>query len=195
MKASFWHRLIAYIIDIIIVSLLASIICSALPEKKSLSQLELNSLVNQLLNGEITPVEYIDSYKDIFYNNSKDNTIETAINLILIIGYFVVFQYMNNGQTLGKRLLKLRVIDKDTNKPPTVLKGLFRTIIIFNVTSGFIGAILINYLSKSAYIPLYLTIIEIENIIAITCILMIVFRKDGRGLHDLILNTKVIEER
>ena len=195
MKVSFWRRLAAYIIDIVFVSLLVTIICSALPEKKSLSKLELNSLETQLINGEIAPTEYIDLYKDLLYENSKVNILEISINLILIIGYFVVFQYMNKGQTLGKKLLKLRVVDKDSNQPITVLKGLFRTIIYLNIISAFVSTILINYLSKATYISIYLTLIEIENALGLLCITFIIFRKDGRGLHDLIVNTKVIEER
>ena len=195
MKASFWHRLFAYIIDIILVGLLISIICSALPKKSSLSNMELNSLRNQLIKGEITAEKYIEEYKEILYNNNKDNVIETAISLLLTIGYFVVFQYTNNGQTIGKRLLKIRVVDNSNDKSPTIIKGLVRSVIIFNIMSSFLSSILIKYMSKSIYISSYITITEIEYLLVTISILFIIFRKDHRGIHDIITNTKVIEER
>lgn len=195
MKASFWRRLLAYIIDIILVGLLISIICSALPKKSSLSNMELNSLENGLIKGEITAEKYIEEYKDILYNNHKENTIETTISLLLTIGYFVVFQYTNKGQTIGKRLFKIRVVDNSNDKYPTILKGMIRTIIVFNILSSFISSILINYMSKSIYISSYVTITEIEYLLITISLLFIIFRKDSRGIHDLISNTKVIEER
>ena len=195
MKTSFWHRLLAYIIDIILVGLTASVICSALPKNNSAYESELTSLQNELINGEITADKYIEEYKDVLYNNNKDNKVETAVSFLLTIGYFVVFQYMNNGQTLGKKMLKIRVVDNNTNKSPTVLKGLVRTVIVFNIVSSFASLVLINYLSKSAYISTYITISEIEYLLITMSIIFIIFRKDGRGIHDLISNTKVIEER
>ncbi len=195
MKASFWYRLLAYIIDIIIVGLTVSVICTALPKKSSLSNMELNTLENQLIKGEITAEKYIEEYKVILYNNNKDSIIETTIGLLLTVGYFIVFQYMNKGQTIGKRLLKIRVVDNDTGKPPTITKGFIRTIIVFNIISSFVSSILINYLSKSTYISSYIIITEIEYLLVTISILFIIFRKDGRGIHDLISNTKVIEER
>ena len=195
MKASFWHRVLAYIIDIILVGLLISILCSALPKKNSVSEAELNSLENQLIKGEITAEKYIEEYKEILYNHNIENTIETTISLLLTIGYFVVFQYMNNGQTIGKRLLKIRVVDNSNDKSPTIIKGLVRSVIIFNITSSFLSSILIKYMSKSSYISSYITITEIEYLIVTISLLLIIFRKDHRGIHDLIANTKVIEER
>ena len=195
MKAPLWRRLFAYIIDIILVSLLVSVICSALPKSKSLYNEELNSLQNQLINGDISAQKYIEEYKVILYNNNKDNIVETTVSLLLIIGYFVVFQYMNNGQTIGKRLFKIRVVDNVTDKSPTIIKGFARTIIVFNIISGFLSSILINYMSKSTYISSYITISEIEYLLEIVSFIYMIFRKDGRGIHDLISNTKVIEER
>ena len=43
---------------------------------------------------------------------------------------------MNKGQSIGKKLLKLQVVDKDTEKPISILKGLLRSFIILSILSG-----------------------------------------------------------
>ena len=42
---------------------------------------------------------------------------------------------------------------------------------------------------------LYLTTNELETIFVIVTLFLILYRKDGRGLHDMIANTMVITEK
>ena len=194
MKASFWKRLAAYIIDIMIVSIIVTIVCLAIPKKESKVEEKLDELSNQLVAGEITSIEYIEKYENLLYEDQKNNIIENTVNIVLILAYFVVFQYMNKGQTLGKKLLHIKVVDKNNNSPVKIYKGLLRSLFILNIISGLIAVILINFTGKNTYMNIYMTITEIEALLIFVSAIFILYRKDGRGLHDLIANTMVIEE-
>lgn len=102
MKAPFFKRLLAYIIDILIISILTTIICSAIPSKNEKIEKELNELSVELMEKKITTNEYIDKYKDLMYENNKNEKVSTGVAVVLTLAYFVIFQYMNKGQTLGK---------------------------------------------------------------------------------------------
>jgi uncharacterized RDD family membrane protein YckC len=57
---------------------------------------------------------------------------------LLFAGYFVVFEWLWNGQTPGKRLLKLRVLRED-GRPITLWESLARNLLrIFDAVPGFV---------------------------------------------------------
>ena len=194
MKATFLDHFGAYFIDIIIISIIASLICLGLPETDKEIEKKITELNNQYIAKEINQNKYLSEYSNLLYANQKDRVLETGINLAITIAYFVIFQYMNKGQTIGKKLLKIKVVDKDTKKPATIVKCLLRSIITLGIASSALNIILINTLSKKSYMYSYLTISIVESIFIFITIIFILYRKDGRGLHDLIANTTVIKE-
>ena len=193
MTVSFIDRFGAYIIDTIVLSILVSLICFNIKSNDSEIEKRLTDLSKQYTTGEITTKEFYAGYNDILYENQKNNMVSTGVSLILTVGYFIVFQFMNKGQTLGKKLLHLRVVDKDTEKPPTIIKFLIRSLIVLGILSTTINLLVISIFSKKTYIPCYYTVSIIEIIFIIVSIALIIF-KDGRGLHDKMANTKVIKE-
>lgn len=195
MKATFYERLASYIIDFLIVSSLLSIICYKLPDNSSTYIEEINTIYESYTNNEITPTDFADKYLDIVYNEEKKDILTPTISVILTIGYFIVFQYLNNGQTLGKKILKIQVVDKNTNKPPSILKGTIRTIFILNIASNIITIILRTCANKNTYL-ITSTILSIFNwIFLVITIVLMISKSSCRGLHDLMANTIVIKER
>ena len=59
---------------------------------------------------------YYDKYSKLLYNYQKENVLQSGISAALTIAYYVVFQYMNKGQTIGKKLFKIRVKQDDEEK-------------------------------------------------------------------------------
>lgn len=195
MKATFYERLASYIIDFLIVSSLLSIICYKLPDNSSDYIEEINTIYESYTNNEITTTEFTDKYLDIVYNEEKKDILTPTVSVILTIGYFIVFQYLNNGQTLGKKILKIQVVDKNTNKPPSILKGTIRTIFILNIASNIITIILRTSVDKNTYL-ITSNILSIFNwIFLIITIVLMISKSSCRGLHDLMANTIVIKER
>lgn len=195
MKATFYERLASYIIDFLIVSSLLSIICYKLPDNSNAYIEEINTIYESYTNNEITPTDFADKYLDIVYNEEKKDILTPTISVILTIGYFIVFQYLNNGQTLGKKILKIQVVDKNTNTPPSILKGTIRTIFILNIASNIITIILRTCANKNTYL-ITSTILSIFNwIFLVITIVLMISKSSCRGLHDLMANTIVIKER
>jgi uncharacterized RDD family membrane protein YckC len=77
--------------------------------------------------------------EDIFQNMSKWTlAILILIVFLLFSGYFIFFEWLWNGQTPGKRLLKLRVIRED-GRPITLWEALARNLLrIFDAIPGFV---------------------------------------------------------
>lgn len=194
MKAKFFDRLTAYIIDVIIISLITSIIFTSIPTNNKELEKQLSSLQDEVLSNNITYEEFVDEYQDLYYKNKKDTMTQSAITLTITIAYFVIFQYMNKGQTIGKKILHLRVVDNNTEKPLSIFKGLIRSLLIWNILSGTLGIVLIYILNKESYITSYLIISSIESIFIFITAMFTLYRKDNRGLHDIIINSKVIKE-
>lgn len=194
MKAKFFDRLTAYIIDVIIISLITSIIFTSIPTNNKELEKQLSSLQDEVLSNNITYEEFVDEYQDLYYKNKKDTMTQSAITLTITIAYFVIFQYMNKGQTIGKKILHLRVVDNNTEKPLSIFKGLIRSLLIWNILSGTLGIVLIYILNKESYITSYLIISSLESIFIFITAMFTLYRKDNRGLHDIIINSKVIRE-
>jgi len=194
MKATFFERLGSYLLDTIVVSLIFSVICLGLGDNTSTEEKLLEELDNQLLASEITPEEYLDEYTEILYDVQKDTVLQSGISVALTIAYFVIFQYMNQGQTIGKKLLKLRVVDKDSKKPISILKGLLRSFIVLSILSGTLCILFLYILNRDSYFVSYTILLSLEAIFTLVTIMLVLYKKDGRGLHDMMANTIVIKE-
>ena len=117
----------------------------------------------------------------------------TTITVSLSIAYFIVFQYLNKGQTIGKKLLGLKVVEEGNN--PSLKSMILRTIIIDSIFSGIVGIILLYVLNKNIYYTGYYILSFFELAFVFISALLILYRKDKKGLHDLIAHTEVIDER
>ena len=126
MKATFFERLGAYLIDMLIVSFIFSLICLGFGNSTSNTEKLISELENKLMENEITEKAFLEEYQNLLYDYQKENVLQSGISVALTLAYYVVFQYMNKGQTIGKKLLNIKVVDKDTKKPISILKGLLR---------------------------------------------------------------------
>ncbi|MDQ3713921.1 MAG: RDD family protein [Acidobacteriota bacterium] len=75
-----------------------------------------------------------------FFQEMPKWTIAVLIIVLFLIfsGYFILFEWLWNGQTPGKRLLKLRVIRED-GRPITLWEALARNLLrIFDAVPGFV---------------------------------------------------------
>ena len=194
MKATFLERVGAYFIDMLIVSFIFSLICLGFGNNISNSEFLMEKLDTQLIEGTITTEEYLEEYKDVLYDYQKETILQSGISVALTIAYYVIFQYMNKGQTLGKKILKIKVVDKNTEKPITLLKCLLRTFIVYSILSGTISILLLYIINKQYYFIAYTTLLLLEAIFTLITVMFVLYKKDGRGLHDIMANTVVIKE-
>lgn len=194
MKASFIKRTLAYFLDIMFVTVVAGLIATGFTSSKyedAYKQYE--ELTNKYINQEITTEEYVEQYGPIVYDMEKSSMPVSIVTVGLSIAYFVVFQYLNKGQTIAKKLLKLRVVEN--GKAPSLKSTIIRTSLIDSILTGVLGLLLLTVLNKNNYFVGKEIIYWSEVIFVFITAMFILYRKDKRGLHDIIAHTEVIDER
>lgn len=192
-KAFFFPRLISYIIDIIIISIAVSLISSIIPRDNNYDKYleEFHSIQTNYMEKEITAEEYINRVSDVTYDLDHSSVPTTIIQIVFIIGYFVVLPYYNKGQTLGKKLMHIKIISNDGNEL-TLNNYLYRTIIINSLLADIIILGMVLFINRDLYYFSSFIVQGIQVVIVIVSVFMILFKKDGRGLHDRLAHTKVI---
>lgn len=194
-KPYFFPRLVAYIIDIMLVSIVCTGILMIIPENKNYDKYmkEYEQIQTEFIEEKIDSDEYFNKSIDVVYDIDYSNVLPMIIEVVLIILYFIVFQFYNKGQTFGKKLMKLRVVSTKGDKL-TLNQVAYRALIINSILINILILGSLLFLGRNYYYYASLVLQVIGSIIIVVTLMMIFFRKDGRGLHDVIAGTKVIQE-
>lgn len=194
MKASFIKRLIAYIIDIIIFSLIFEIFTMIIPDNNNIAVLnqQLSNLSESVLNEQLSLSAYFYQYSSIVHSIDKELFLSNLFNFILMIGYFVMLPFYYNGQTLGKKLLKIKIIKEQDDLSINDL--LLRNCVINGLLYSLICFALVFLASDLTYLIIISILGFIQILLVIISVFMILYRKDKKGLHDLWCKTSVVEE-
>ena len=193
MKPVSYKRILAYLIDIFIVICIATILTMFIPvsEEYTNQMNELNAVLEDYSSGDISETEYLEKFNDISYIVNKESVQVSIVSVVLSTIYFVVLAYYMNGQTFGKKIMKIQVVSANSKKL-TMNNYLIRSLIVDSILMNAISIIAILFLEKSSYLKVYDVTSTIFGAIYVVIFAMILFRQDGRGLHDLLANTKVI---
>ena len=188
-----YKRILAYLIDIFIVICIATILTMFIPvsEEYTNQMNELNAVLEDYSSGDISETEYLEKFNDISYIVNKESVQVSIVSVVLSTIYFVVLAYYMNGQTFGKKIMKIQVVSANSKKL-TMNNYLIRSLIVDSILMNAISIIAILFLEKSSYLKVYDVTSTIFGAIYVVIFAMILFRQDGRGLHDLLANTKVI---
>ena len=187
-------RILAYLIDVVIVLLSSSMLSSISylnPQLETYNKYydEYSEKTKDYLDKKTTDDEYLQITNDYSYKLERNSVYSSVISVVTILLYFGVFQKYNNGQTLGKKLLNIRVKGN-----LNVFKYLLRTAIIYNVFINVAKIILIVALDQNQYLNANKYLYILALVVEVTTIVMIMLRKDHKGLHDLIVGSEVVEE-
>lgn len=193
MKPFSYKRIIAYVIDIMIVTVISTLLTSFLPENKEYDKQieEYMSLLNEFTNEDVEQNEFMNKTNDIIYDMNINSVTITIVTTVLTISYFVVFTYFMDGQTLGKKLMHLKIVSANKKKL-TMNNYLIRGLIINTILMNVLGIIFILLLNKQTYLKVNDIITYLFGLVYIVTFGMILFREDKRGLHDYLSGTKVI---
>lgn len=195
-NGNFFKRVFAFVLDFLIVSIILLILTKFLPEniqyEESLKKISDAQI--KYINKEIEREEFDNIYNEENYKINKSNYSRLIIEVGVIILYYVVLTYLWNGLTLGKKMMKIRIIDKDS-KSLSINRLFIRCLYIDFGLQKTILLVLIFILSKEKYITYSSTIDSVFSFLYLASITIMLFREDGRGLHDILCNTKVISEK
>lgn len=193
MKANSYKRVLAYLVDVMIISFVSVLLTYFVPTSENYNKLnkEFETLTIDYRNQEVTMEEYLEKGTDINYQLNKEGVPQTIVSTVLSIIYFVVLTYFMNGETLGKKLMKIK-ITSNNDKKLTMNNYLIRALVIDSVLMNIITIITILLFSKDIYLTSYNIISYVFSFVYIVSLAMILFSKNGRGLQDILANTKVI---
>ena len=191
-------RIGAYLIDFIVITLISMILTKmSFINPKYDEYVEVTNKYNEILSDyyekEIDIDELNEEVNEISYEMNKSGYVYLIGDIVVIILYFGVFNYVYKGQTLGKKLMNLQIIS-NKDKPLRISNYIIRCIILNGIIMDIITLIAICF-SKSTYYDVYRIGSNINMMFQIIIFLSIMFSVSGRGLHDIIAGTKVINTK
>ena len=193
-------RVMAYIIDVLIFSIVLtpiinwSVINPYIDEYTE-NYSEYTELIEQANAGEIDTEtdEYKDKIVDLNYNINKYKVISSSISVVGFLLYFAVLQWALKGQTIGKKIMKIRVVANNEDKKLNVGNYILRSLILNNIIFSIILIIGVYIFKAPGYYTLSMVVSYLQLLVMSLIMLMVVLRKDYRGLHDFVAGTKVID--
>lgn len=197
-------RLSAYLLDTLLVYLLISLIISIrfinpTYEKYINSYKNYEKVLEKYYNEEISSEELINQNKDNLYYITKYSISTNIVVIVVLIGYNVFFQKYNNNQTLGKKIMKIKVTSTN-DKEISLLRYFIRLLPMYLILVGNILQVLLNTIivfitNKNNYIYINSIISYIFLGIAIITFVMISIGKDKKGIHDYLAKTIVVNDK
>ena len=162
--------------------------------KDSLTEEEYNSkcmvIVNKYNDNKMSEEYVLDELNHLYYMTEKNSTVLYGISILACLLYFVVFQGFTYGQSLGKKIMRLKIVSKDGSKV-TYKQLFFRTLFLYSIIN-YLGLVIFRFvLSENLYISVGQCLSVINTILLSVIGFMIVFNS-RRGLHDIVCKTKVI---
>ena len=204
-----YRRISAFLIDIFLVTFISTIFSSisyvnpfignykvAYDEYREIYKSESESMLTNPTIKNV--VDYSNKMSKQIYKIDYSMLFNNIYYLVFSFLYFVLFAYFTNGQTLGKKLFKLRVVRQDGEKVKlsnlmlrTFLSGssIFMGVNIIVV----IQLLLLMIPQNQVYFYAILFSSMISYVIEIIG-LVLLFSKEHRSLDDIIGSTKVIDE-
>ena len=194
-KAVSYKRILAYLFDILIVTLISSLFTSFIPLSDEYHDKynELSNVVTSYQEGEIEEKEYLEKVNDISYVISKETVSTSIVTVVITTIYFVVVAYYMNGQTIGKKITKLQIVSTE-NKKLTMNNYLIRSLIVDSIFMNIINIVLILVLEKGMFLKANEVVSTVFGAFYVLLFAMILFKEDGRGLHDILAKTPVVEK-
>lgn len=204
-----YRRISAFLIDIFLVTFVSTVFSSisyvnpfignykvAYDEYREIYKSESESVLTNPTIKNV--VDYSNKMSKQIYKIDYSMLFNNIYYLVFSFLYFVLFAYFTNGQTLGKKLFKLKVVRQDGEKVKlsnlmlrTLLSGssIFMGVNIIVV----IQLLLLMIPQNQAYFYAILFSSMISYVIEIIG-LVLLFSKEHRSLDDIIGSTKVIDE-
>lgn len=158
-------RLIASMVDILIIMAILT------PFNNLISYLLSGATVDEIAQGYVASNSAHGFGLTGFfqYISSQDATLPyfiSQITSLLIAGFYFITFWVYKGATPGKMLLRIKIVDNNTGEKITLKQAIWR----------FFGYILSGLFLCIGFIMMH-------------------FRKDARGLHDIIASTAVVKEK
>ena len=192
-KAMFSQRVLAFLIDLLLLSIICSLITMFVPVNDTATKLydEQNRVLEGYVEGTVSMEEYVNQMVDLGYDISKQTVIISIVGVVISLLYYVVYPCYNNGQTFGKKLMKIK-IKKTNDKELSMNDLLIRSMINNSILVNIINVALVLFLGKNLYLSTSSFVSVIQYLVLTISLIMIAFTKNAQGLHDKVCKTEVV---
>lgn len=182
-------RIIAFVIDIVLLTFVLTVFVNLTHIDPYMNNYK---KTNEQYLEEIKKENNEDTIISLNYDLYKYKVVSNGLSVIFLIGYFGVFQMLNKGQTLGKKLMKIKVVS-NSNKKLTFINYLIRIIVLNNIIFTILNIVLVYLLKDNAFYYVTYICSLLSSLIYLVNIMMIILKRDNRGLHDILAKTKVVK--
>ncbi|MCI9281391.1 MAG: RDD family protein [Bacilli bacterium] len=193
-----FKRIGAYLIDLLVITLFSMILTKiSFINPRYEEYVEVSTKYNEMLNDyyekKINITEFNSKVSKMSYDMNKSGYVYIIGDIAVIILYFGIYNFASKGKTLGKRIMNLQITSAK-DKPLKIYNYLIRCILLNGIIMDIITLIAICF-TKETYFEIYSIGSNFNMILQIIIFLSIMFSVNGRGLHDLIAGTKVINTK
>ena len=201
------RRMMAYFIDILLVLILTTMMTNSYTFNPYLYDYDeaynnytevYNDIYSDLDLSKISDDD-ISDLNDAMYKLEKTNMYYYVYYLVFVFIYFVIFQWLNKGQTLGKKIFKIKVVnseEENLNLLEYIKKYLFSGSMM---VMGFHAIVLVKVIailagiSASKYMTLFMILNFVGIIIEIILLISLFRYKNNEMFFDKVSKTKVVE--
>ena len=194
MKEISKKRIAAYIFDFVLLITVSSLLLGLIPRsdeyKRNIKEQE--KLLTESLDSKFDDDnKALKEYSTLRYKTEKETIHITLLSCVFSIAYFGTFAFFNNGETLGKKLMKIKVESDGDNSHFWFILRAF--ILNGSLTSIFL-VLSLFWVKPEEYFNVTILICLLHSIFIIASTITMFKREDGKGLHDLLCRTSVINE-
>lgn len=193
-----FKRIGAYLIDLLVITLFSMILTKiSFINPRYEEYVEVSTKYNEMLNDyyekKINITEFNSKVSEMSYDMNKSGFVYIIGDIAVIILYFGIYNFASKGKTLGKRIMNLQITSAK-DKPLKIYNYLIRCILLNGIIMDIITLIAICF-TRETYFEIYSLGSNFNMMLQIIIFLSIIFSVNGRGLHDLIAGTKVINTK
>ena len=194
MKTITKKRICAYLIDMFILFVFIGIgaMLTNVTENEKALRLELSEMNEKAVMRETSITSYLFHLSEISQDIDREHVAVGFINLVFVFIYFVFIPYFMEGKTFGKALTKIRVVDESGGEA-TIHSLVIRNVVLNGLLYLFLSLLFIYIVPGILYLLMISILGIIQLALVIFSVFMVLYRKDGVGLHERLSHTRVVE--
>lgn len=194
MKTITKKRICAYLIDIFILFVFIGIgaMLTNVTENEKALRLELSEMNEKAVMRETSITSYLFHLSEISQDIDREHVAIGFINLVFVFIYFVFIPYFMEGKTFGKALMKIRVVD-ESGEEANIHSLVIRNVVLNGLLYLFLSLLFIYIVPGILYLLMISILGILQLALVIFSVFMVLYRKDGVGLHERLSHTRVVE--
>lgn len=137
---------------------------------------------------------YNEKAPQVYKDAIESNWYSYLIYLVVYFFYFVIFNIITKGITLGKKITGLQIVGLD-NREATFGQYLLRSLIAYGYFVYLLELIVPHVIPMKYLMYVVGGLSIVMNFLQIVVSISVISNDDNRGLHDILAETKVIDVR